>query len=70
MSETANSIKDFNETEFKRFGTRTGDRWAFTLPPEEMQSMDDLMPDHVLTVKMEITGPGSEIMYGKLVKKK
>lgn len=70
IMDTANSIKDFNETEFKRFGTRVGDKWTFSIPAEELQDMDNLLPDHVLTVKNDITGPASEAMSGKLVRKK
>lgn len=67
--EKATSIKDFNETEWKEFGTRTGDKWTFSIPHHEMQRMDDMLPDHVLGVESSYPGPAQEIMYGKLIKK-
>jgi hypothetical protein len=70
MTTMATSIYDFNETDFKLFATRSGDRWTFTIPAEELQNMDSLIPDYVLTVKNEIFAPGGESMYGKLMKKK
>lgn len=70
MEQTANSIHDFNETDFKRFATRSGDRWTFSIPADQLQDMDNLIPDYVLTVKNEIFSPGGEVMYGKLVRKK
>jgi hypothetical protein len=70
MPETANCLADFNETEFKQFATRTGDRWAFTIPSKELQDMDDLLPDHVLVVENIPLAIGGEIMLGKLVRKK
>lgn len=70
MTEIANSIHDFNETDFKRFATRVGDRWSFSIPAEELQNMESLIPDYVLTVKNEIFAPGGESMFGKLMKKK
>lgn len=72
MSEcqTARCVADFNETDFKKFATRIGDRWSFTLPPQELQTLEDLIPDHVLSVKMASLLPGEGIMLGKLVRKK
>lgn len=66
---TANNISDFNELEFKKFAMRTGDRWAFFIPSEELQGMDELLPNHVLIVENYNTAIGCEIMCGKLVKK-
>jgi hypothetical protein len=72
MSEyqTANCVADFNETDFKKFATRTGDRWSFTLPTHELQNIDNLLPDHVLSVQNITLAPGGEIMLGKLTRKK
>ena len=66
----ANSISDFNESEYKNFAMRTGDQWSFMIPPGELQNMDDFFPDHVLIVENINTSIGREIMCGKLVKKK
>jgi hypothetical protein len=65
---TAESVDDFNETEFKKFATRLGERWSFTIPYEQIQSLEDLLPQHVLTVQ-NIMLPMGELMLGKLVKK-
>jgi hypothetical protein len=72
MSEyqTANCVADFNETDFKKFATRTGDRWSFTLPTHELQNIDGLLPDHVLSVQNIPLAPAGEIMLGKLTRKK
>ncbi len=72
MSEhqTANCLADFNETDFKKFATRIGDKWSFTLPVHELQNIDDLLPDHVLSVEKIPLSPAGEIMLGKLTKKK
>lgn len=66
---TANNLSDFNESEYKQFATRTGDRWSFSIPAEQLQSMDEMIPDHVLVVENYNTAIGCEIMCGKLVKK-
>jgi hypothetical protein len=66
----ASCVADFNETEWKHFATRTGDKWTFSIPPDELQIIDDLLPNHVLGVEMTITGPAGEIMCGKLIPKK
>jgi hypothetical protein len=68
--ETAECVADFNEWQWKKFGTRVGDRWSFSLPTHEMQTLDALLPNHVLSVQNIHTGPGEEIMLGKLTKKK
>jgi hypothetical protein len=68
--QTANCVADFNETDFKKFATRTGDRWSFTLPTRELQNIDDLLPDHVLSVEKIPLAPAGEIMLGKLTRKK
>jgi hypothetical protein len=68
--QTANCVADFNETDFKKFATRTGDRWSFTLPTHELQNIDDLLPDHVLSVQNIPLAPAGEIMLGKLTRKK
>ena len=68
--QTANCLADFNETDFKKFATRAGDRWSFTLPIQELQNIDDLLPDHVLSVEKIPLSPGGEIMLGKLTRKK
>ena len=68
--QTANCVADFNETDFKKFATRTGDRWSFTLPTHELQNIDDLLPDHVLSVQNIPVAPAGEIMLGKLTRKK
>ncbi len=72
MSEhqTANCLADFNETDFKKFATRIGDRWSFTIPTSELQNIEDLLPDHVLSVEKVHLSPGGEIMLGKLTRKK
>jgi hypothetical protein len=66
---TANNVSDFNELEFMKFAMRTGDRWSFFIPAAELQSLDELLPDHVLIVENYPTAIGCEIMCGKLVKK-
>jgi hypothetical protein len=63
-------LADLNETEFKKFATRIGDRWTFTLPTHELNNLDDLLPDHVLSVENITLAPGGEIMLGKLTRKK
>lgn len=68
--QTANNITDFNEDTFKKFASRVCDRWSFTLPPKEMQNLDALLPDHVLSVENIKTAPGEEILVGKLTRKK
>lgn len=68
--QTAQCAADFNETDFKKFATRIGDRWSFTLSPKELQTLEDLIPDHVLSVKMVPLLPGEGIMLGKLIRKK
>jgi hypothetical protein len=68
--QTAECVADFNEVQWKKFGSRIGDRWSFTLPVHEMQTLDDLLPHHVLSVDNIKIGPGAEIMLGKLTKKK
>jgi hypothetical protein len=65
----AKSVSDFNETDWKQFATRTGDKWTFDIPQEEMQKLDALLPDHVLGVQSTFPGPAQEIMLGRLVKK-
>ena len=72
MSEyqTANCVADFNDTDFKKFATRAGDRWSFTLPTHELQNIDNLLPDHVLSVQKIPLAPAGEIMLGKLTRKK
>lgn len=66
---TANNVSDFNELEFKKFALRTGDKWSFFIPADELQNMDELLPYHVLIVENYPTAIGCEIMCGKLVKK-
>jgi hypothetical protein len=66
----ATKIADFNETEFKQFAIREGDRWSFSLPYSEMQNLDDLLPDHVLSVETKLLQPHGEIILGKLIPKK
>jgi len=66
---TANTVSDFNEVEFKKFALRTGDKWSFFIPAEQLQGLDELLPDHVLIVENYSTAIGCEIMCGKLVKK-
>lgn len=68
--QTANCLADFNETDFKRFATRIGDKWSFTLPIHELQNIDDLLPDHVLSVEKVPLAPGGVILLGKLTRKK
>ena len=65
----AKSVSDFNETDWKQFATRTGDKWTFDIQQEEMQKLDALIPDHVLGVQSTFPGPAQEIMLGRLVKK-
>lgn len=66
---TANNLSDFNGSEFKKFAMRTGDRWAFFIPAAELQSMEELLPNHVLVVENYNVAIGCEIMCGKLVEK-
>lgn len=66
---TANTVSDFNEMEFKKFATRTGDKWSFFIPPGELQNIDNFFTDHVLTIENYNIAIGCEIMCGKLVKK-
>lgn len=66
---TANTVSDFNELEFMKFAMRTGDKWSFFIPAEQLQGLDELLPNHVLTVENYNTAIGCEIMCGKLVKK-
>lgn len=68
--QTAHRITDFDEESFKKFASRVCDRWSFTLPPKEMQNLDSLLPDHVLSVENIKTQPGEEILVGKLKRKK
>ena len=72
MTDHAVAIKvaDFNETEFKQFGHRTGDRWTFSIPYCEMQSLDELLPNHVLGIETKLLQPHGEIIMGKLIPKK
>lgn len=67
--QTADCVADFNESDFKQFASRVGDRWSFTLSYQEMQILDDLLPQHVISVQNIKTGPGEEIMVGKLIRK-
>lgn len=67
--QTADCVADFNESDFKKFASRVGDRWSFTLSYQEMQILDDLLPRHVISVQNIKTGPGEEIMVGKLIRK-
>lgn len=66
---TANNLSDFNGVEFKKFAMRTGDKWSFFIPTNELQNLEALLPDHVLIVENYRTAIGCEIMCGKLVKK-
>lgn len=69
---TANTVSDFNEVEYKKFAmrtVRTGDKWVFFIPTEQLQGLEELLPDHVLVVENYPTAIGCEIMCGKLVKK-
>jgi hypothetical protein len=66
----ATKITDFNEEEFKQFGTRTGDRWTFSLPYSEMQELEELLPNHVLGIETKLLQPHGEIILGKLIPKK
>jgi hypothetical protein len=66
---TANTVSDFNEVEYKKFASRTGDKWSFFIPPGELQGMEDLYQDYVLVVENHNVAIGCEIMCGKLVKK-
>ncbi len=66
---TANTVSDFNEVEYKKFAMRTGDKWVFFIPTEQLQGLEELLPDHVLVVENYPTAIGCEIMCGKLVKK-
>ena len=66
----ATKVTDFNETEYKQFATRIGDRWSFSLPYNEMENLEDLLPDHVLGIETKLLEPAGEIMFGKLLPKK
>ena len=66
----ATKVADFNEEEFKQFGIRVGDRWTFSIPYSEMQSLDELLPNHVLGIETELLEPAGEIILGKLIPKK
>jgi hypothetical protein len=68
--QTAECVADFNEVQWKKFGSRIGDRWSFSLPPHEMQNLEALLPNHVLSAQNIKMGPGAEIILGKLTKKK
>ena len=65
-------IADFNEDEYKQFGTRIGDRWSFSLFYCEMQNLDDTLLDmgYVLGVETRLLEPHGEIILGKLIPKK
>lgn len=67
----ATKIADFNEEEYKQFGTRTGDRWTFSLPYCEMQNLDDVLlaMGCVLGVETKLLQPHGEIILGKLIPK-
>jgi hypothetical protein len=65
----ATKISDFNETEYKQFATRVGDRWSFSLPYSEMENLEDLLPDHVLGIEIDLLEPSGAIMAGKLIPK-
>jgi hypothetical protein len=65
----ATKVGDFNETEYKQFATRVGDRWSFSLPYSEMENLEDLLPNHVLGVEAKLLEPSGEIMLGKLIPK-
>jgi hypothetical protein len=65
----AKSVSDFNETDWKQFATRIGNKWVFDIPSEEMQNLEALLPNHVLGVQSVYPGPAQEIMLGRLVKK-
>lgn len=65
----ANKVSDFNETDWKEFATRSGDKWTFNIPQHELQKLDELLPDHVLGVQSSYPGPAQEIMMGRLIKK-
>jgi hypothetical protein len=66
----ATKVADFNETEFKQFAIREGDRWSFSLPYSEMQNLDELLPNHVLSIEAKLLEPHGEIMLGKLLPKR
>lgn len=68
--ETANSVMDFNETEQKVFASRVGDRWAFTIPAEELNNLKNMIPNHVLVIEHVPLEPTGHLMVGKLVKMK
>jgi hypothetical protein len=69
MSEVANAVSDFNESDWKQFAVRVGDRWSFSIPPKELQEIDSLIPNHVLGVQNIHLEIGKEAMLGKLVRK-
>jgi len=66
----ANKVADFSEDEYKQFGIRVGDRWTFSIPYCEMQSLDELLPNHVLGIETKLLQPHGEIIMGKLIPKK
>jgi len=66
----ATKVADFNEEEFKQFGTRVGDRWTFSIPYCDMQALDDLLPNHVLGIETRLLQPAGELILGKLIPKK
>ena len=65
----ATKIADFNEEEYKQFGTRIGDRWTFSLPYSDMQALEELLPNHILGIETKLLEPAGEIMLGKLIPK-
>jgi hypothetical protein len=65
----ATKIADFNEEEYKQFGTRIGDRWTFSLPYSDMQALEELLPNHVLGIETKLLEPAGEIILGKLIPK-
>jgi hypothetical protein len=67
----ATKLADFNETEYKQFAMREGDRWSFSLPYSEMQNLDDTLLElgYVLGVDTKFLEPHGEIILGKLIPK-
>jgi len=65
----ATKIADFNETEYKQFGIRVGDRWTFSLPYSDMQALEEMLPNHVLGIETKPLQPHGEIILGKLIPK-
>jgi len=68
----ATKLADFNETEYKQFAMREGDRWTFSLPYSEMQNLDDTLLNlgYVLGMDTKTIEPAGEIMLGKLIPKR